>query len=63
MATTFNDVDTEQELRDAIFSLSNDFANGVDNGPYTINITGNITLTQSLPMIRCAIPSGPGRRS
>lgn len=37
MATSFDDVDTEQELRGAIFSLSKDFANGDDNGPYTIN--------------------------
>ena len=48
---------TEGELRDAIFQVSNDFANGVDNGPYTINITAEfLTLTQSLPMIRGAVP-------
>src|SRR5262245_42642158 len=61
MATTF-DVSTEQELRDAIFQISNDFAdNGLVDGststtgqtpPYTIRLLADITLTQSLPMIR-----------
>src|SRR6478736_1253910 len=58
MSTTFDNIDTEAELRDAIFQLSDDFARGVDNGPYTINITGNIDLTQSLPMIRGLVPGG-----
>ena len=57
MPAVFEGVDTEAELRDAIFSLSNDFVAGTDNGPYTINITGNITLTQSLPMIRALLPA------
>src|SRR6478736_6717210 len=58
MSTTFDNIDTEAELRDAIFQLSDDFARGVDNGPYTINITRNIDLTQSLPMIRGLVPGG-----
>lgn len=50
--TTFN-VGTEAELRDAIFQISNDFAlDGVVTDSHVINIIGNITLTQSLPMIR-----------
>ncbi len=39
------DVSTEAELRAAIFAAN---TNGVDD---TINLAGNITLTQSLPMI------------
>jgi len=52
----------ETQLRDAIFQASNDLAdNGVvDNGPYTITITANITLTNVLPMIRTDIPGGGG---
>ena len=54
-------VANEAELRDAIFTASNDFANGgAYAGPYTINIVnppgGVITLTQSLPMIRGPVP-------
>ena len=51
--TTLN-ASNEAELRDAIFQASNDFAvdGTVDDGPYTINITGDITLSRSLPMIR-----------
>jgi len=59
-------VTNEQELRDAIFTISNDFAdNGAVDGsssggayapPYTISIEpasgDTITLSQSLPMIR-----------
>ena len=54
-------VANEAELRAAIFTASNDFANGgAYAGPYTINIVnppgGVITLTQSLPMIRGPVP-------
>ena len=57
MATILT-VATEGELRDAIFQVSNDFANGLDNGPYTINIVAEfLTLTQSLPMIRGTVPA------
>jgi hypothetical protein len=50
--TTFN-VSTETDLPNAIFQLSNDFAkNGVAAGDYVVNIDSNITLAQSLPMIR-----------
>src|SRR3546814_3280763 len=53
-AQTVLDVDTEAELQGAIFQASNDFAadGAVSGGPYTINVTGDITLTRSLPMIR-----------
>ena len=57
MATILT-VATEGELRAAIFQVSNDFANGVDNGPYTIDIVAEfLTLTQSLPMIRGTVPA------
>ena len=47
------DVSTEGGLRAAIFQISNDFATDrVVNDDYVINITGDIDLTQSLPMIR-----------
>ncbi len=61
MATVIN-VANEAQLRAAIFQASNDFAvDGVINGgPYTINLTANITLTQSLPMIRGAVPGNSG---
>ena len=55
MPTTFNNVDSEAELRDAIFTISNDHVNEIGNGPFTINITGHITLTQSLPMITTSV--------
>ena len=46
-------VSTEADLRAAIFQISNDFATDrVVNDDYVINITGDIDLTQSLPMIR-----------
>src|SRR6185436_470016 len=51
-------VSDEGELREAIFQVSNDFANGVNNAPYSISLLADITLTQSLPMIRAldAVP-------
>jgi fibronectin-binding autotransporter adhesin len=57
-------IGTEALLRDAIFTASNDFAdNGVvNNGPYSITLVANITLTQSLPMIRTDSPGGGGPR-
>src|SRR5262245_11754307 len=54
--TVIGNVNDEAALRAAIFQVSNDFARGLDNGPYTIDITGNIVLTRSLPMIRGAVP-------
>ena len=55
-------VASEAELRGAIFPLSNDFATGASDGPYTINIVnppgGVIALTQSLPMIRGLVTGG-----
>src|SRR5262245_10292044 len=61
-AQTTLTANSETQLRDAIFQASNDLAdNGVvDNGPYTITITANITLTQALPMIRTDLPGGGG---
>jgi hypothetical protein len=58
MATVINVAD-EAQLRAAIFQASNDLAvdGVVDGGPYTINITANIALTESLPMIRTDLPS------
>ncbi len=41
-------VSTETQLRDAIFAANS-------GGDSTINITGNITLTQSLPMITASV--------
>jgi hypothetical protein len=58
--SAFVDVDTEQELRDAIFAIAGDTARGEDHGPYTIDISGDITLTQSLPIIRAILtPTNP----
>ncbi len=54
--TTFPDVDTEVELRDALLSISRDFAEAHDNGPYVVTLTGNIMLSGSLPMIRARVP-------
>lgn len=55
-------VDSEAQLRAAIFQASNDFAvDGVaDGGVYTITLLNSITLTQSLPMIRADLPGGGG---
>ncbi len=55
--TVIGNVNNEATLRAAIFQVSNDFARGVNNGPYTIEITGNIILTRSLPMIRGVVPA------
>ena len=47
------DVSNETDLRNKIFQLSDDFAtHGVAADNYVVNIDANITLTQSLPMIR-----------
>jgi hypothetical protein len=44
---------SESDLRPDIFRISNDFVqNGITADDYVINITGDFTLTQSLPMIR-----------
>jgi hypothetical protein len=53
MATVIQ-VATETDLRNAIFEVSDDFVrNGLARGgPYTISITGDMLLGQSLPMIR-----------
>ena len=56
---TIIDVANEAQLRDAIFTISNDFAvDGEVTVDYVVNITADIDLTQSLPMIR-----GDGVRS
>lgn len=53
MAATIINVANETQLRDAIFTISNDFAvDGVVADDYVVNITADIDLTQSLPMIR-----------
>jgi Ca2+-binding RTX toxin-like protein len=50
---TIIDVANEAQLRDAIFTISNDFAvDGEVTVDYVVNITADIDLTQSLPMIR-----------
>src|SRR5262249_1187599 len=53
MPTVIN-VSDDASLRAAIFQISDDLArNGTARGgPYTINITADILLGQSLPMIR-----------
>jgi hypothetical protein len=57
MATIIS-VSTETELRAALLQASNDVSSDgdADGGPYTINLPADITLTQSLPMIRGIVP-------
>jgi hypothetical protein len=46
------DVASESDLRTDIFLISDQFVrNGIAADNYVINITGDFTLTQSLPMI------------
>lgn len=47
---------SELTLRRAIMLLSRDYAVHLDRGPYLLGIGADITLTQSLPMIRARTP-------
>ena len=49
---------SDATLRQAILLIARDYAIHLDRGPYVLTIGGNITLNQSLPMIRGRLPVG-----